>query len=729
MGTHITNLFRLVAKWLKRTSNIMAIATVVAVAILAGHAASAQLAASEPSEALASLKTVAVSEPPNLGEFVKDKKAAIVLGKALFWDMQVGSDGSQSCASCHFHAGVDSRDKNQLSPGLLRVNASGEANPDITFNAGKGTNSVLQPADYPFHKLADPNNASSQVLADRNDIAGSQGVSLTKFIDIVPGSAVDKVQVVPDPVFNVQGTNVRQVTERNTPSTINAVYNFRTFWDGRAQNEFNGVNPFGSRDANAFVLKAPTKQSALQQVKISLKNSSLASQAVGPPLNSVEQSATGRVFPDVGQKFDRIKVKKLPRETGKKLRVLAPLGKQLVHPQDSVLGSLSRCAQPGLKNKSYEKMVEDAFRREWWDSKQIIKVDANGTRSFKQPQGALATDEFTLMDYNFSLFFGLAIQMYESTLISNDSPFDKFMEGNSKALTVQQKQGKDLFEGKAGCINCHVGAEFTGASVNHVQDERVDHLTLAKGGEAVYDNGFNNIGVRPTWEDLGVGAKDPFGHPLSESQLAQQGLFEPLLNATPNDSVGADEHIAADGAFKTPGLRNVELTGPYFHNGGQLTLRQVVDFYNRGGDFAENNIDNLDGDIHPLELSEQEKTSLVAFLVSLTDERVRYERAPFDHPQLFVTNGHPGDQNAVTNDGTGQATTTLVEVPAVGRNGTTVPQPNFLGVSSQLSPATITPQSTTPPSPNPLEGSITEQDCPTGSKPKFVTGGFMCVPK
>jgi len=723
IGVHLTNLFRLVARWLKRTSHIMAIATVVAVAILAGHTVSAQLAASEPSQPLASLKTVAVSEPPNLGEFVKNKPAAIVLGKALFWDMQVGSNGSQSCASCHFHAGGDNRDKNQLSPGLLRVTASGEANPDITFNAGKGPNSVLQPADFPFHKLADPNNRLSQVLRDTNDVAGSQGVTLAKFIDIVPGSAVDQVQVLPDPIFNVQGINVRQVTERNTPSTINAVFNFRNFWDGRAQNEFNGVNPFGSRDPSAFVLKAPTKQSALQQVKISLKNSSLASQAVGPPLNSVEESATGRVFPDIGQKFDQIKIKKLPRETGKKLKQLRPLGKQLVHPQDSVLGSLSRSPQPGLKDKSYEKMIEDAFKREWWDSQQIIKVDANGTRSFKQPQGALATDEFTLMDYNFSLFFGLAVQLYESTLISNDSPFDKFMEGNSNALTVQQKQGKDLFEGRAKCVNCHGGAEFTNASVKNVENERLERMTMGNGGEAVYDNGFYNIGVRPTLEDLGVGGKDPFGNPLSESRLAQQGLFQSLLNATPNETVGANERIAADGAFKTPGLRNVELTAPYFHNGGQLTLRQVVDFYNRGGDFHENNIDNLDADIQNLGLSEAEKTSLVAFLVSLTDERVRFERAPFDHPQLFITNGHPGDQNAVTNDGTGQATTTVIELPAVGANGTSTPKPNFLGVSSQLSPATISQ----PSSATPLEGSITEQDCPPGSKLKFVKGGYMCV--
>jgi len=171
------------------------------------------------------------------------------------------------------------------------------------------------------------------------------------------------------------------------------------------------------------------------------------------------------------------------------------------------------------------------------------------------------------------------------------------------------------------------------------------------------------------------------------------------------------------------------LTAPYFHNGGQLTLGQVVDFYNRGGDFAQNNIDNADIGIRNLNLSEDQKTSLVAFMKSLTDDRVRFERAPFDHPQLFITNGHPGDQNAVTNDGRGQATTTMLELPAVGRYGLSTPQPNFLGVSSELSPATISTPSSQPSSATPLEGSITEQDCPPGSKLKFVKGGFMCVTK
>jgi cytochrome c peroxidase len=504
------------------------------------------------------------------------------------------------------------------------------------------------------------------------------------------------------------------------------VFNHRQFWDGRAQNEFNGVNPFGSRDPNAFVLKSPRKQSPPERVKISLKNSSLASQAVGPPLSSVEESATGRILPDIGQKFNRIKVKKLPRETGKKLKQLRPLGQQLVHPQDSVLGTLSRWPQPGLKDKSYEEMIEDAFHSEWWDSQYIIKVDSTGgTQYIRQPQGPRATDEFSVMDYNFSLFFGLAIQLYESTLISNDSPFDRFMEGNSNALTPQQQQGKALFE--LACAGCHGGAEFTNASVTSVENQRLKRMRVGNTAEAVYDNAFYNIAVRPTGEDLGVGAKDPFDRPLSESRLAQQGLFQSLLNATPNIAVGANERITADGAFKTPGLRNIELTGPYFHNGGTLTLRDVVDFYNRGGDFRENNIENVDIGIRNLNLTEEQKTSLVLFMQSLTDDRVRFERAPFDHPQLFITNGHPGDQNAVTNDGTGQATTTVIELPAVGANGTTVPQPNFLGVSSQLLPTPTPPPSPGPSPANPLEGTMTQQDCPPGSTLKPVSGGYMCV--
>lgn len=139
----------------------------------------------------------------------------------------------------------------------------------------------------------------------------------------------------------------------------------------------------------------------------------------------------------------------------------------------------------------------------------------------------------------------------------------------------------------------------------------------------------------------------------------------------------SSEYIAADGAFKTSGLRNIELTAPYFHNGGQRTLREVVDFYNRGGDFATQNIADLDADIRPLGLTDAEKDALVGFMKSLTDERVRYRKAPFDHPQLFIPNGHEGTTTSVVDHGFGEAWDVILELPATGRDGG-IPFRNFL---------------------------------------------------
>ncbi|MEH1787403.1 cytochrome c peroxidase [Nostoc sp.] len=654
-----------------RFSRTITIAAIILVAVISGNTVSAQVTGPPP----VSLKSVSVPQPDNLGDFVKDKVAAIKLGKALFWDMQVGSDGETSCASCHFHAGADNRSKNQINPGLLRINADGTANPDTIFNVGGSPNYQLKPEDFPFHKLSNPNDPTT-LVSDKNDVSSSQGAFNTKFVDVIPGSAEDQVINEPDPVFNVGGINVRHVQGRNTPTVINAAFNFRNFWDGRAQNIFNGVNPFGLRDPNASVVKAENPNQP-KFVKISLNNSSLASQAVGPPLNSTELSANGRTFQEIGDKFGRISNgKKLPRKLGKKLFALRPLGKQVVHPQDSVLGADSKWPKPGLKNRTYDQLIKDAFKSEWWNSNRLIQVDAQGQRTFvKRPDRSLETNEYTLMEYNFSLFFGLAIQLYESTLIANDTPYDRFLEGNTTALTPQQQLGKQLFGGKAGCIGCHTGLELTSASVSSVtQNGRIRRVPF--GPQSPEDTGFFNIGVRPATDDPALGGNDGLfgngqGNPLSEARLAQLGKFQLLLGENPpvlTPPLNPSETVLADGAFKAPGLRDVELTAPYFHNGGQATLEQVVDFYNRGGDF---------GLLPPLNLSPEEKQELVAFLKGLTDDRVRYQKAPFDHPQLFVPNGHPGDSTSVTNDGTGKATDSIIEIPAVGRNGDSG-TPNFL---------------------------------------------------
>lgn len=692
------------------------IAALVMAAILAGHSVSAQVTTGPPP-----LSQITVPEPDNLGDFIKDKVAAIALGKSLFWDMQLGNDGIQSCASCHFHAGADNRSKNQISPGLLED--------PKTFNTGGRPNYQLTAADYPFHKLADPNNRLSSVVSDSNDVTGSQGVFRSEFVDVVPGSDKDNVTPVEDKVFNVNGTNVRQVTPRHSPTVINAVFNFRNFWDGLAQNTFNGVNPLGLRDPNAFVLKA-TRQRRLEDVRVSLKNSSLASQAVGPPLNALETAAedlpfapliieesetddTVRVFDAQGRTVENnpdsqlstnadlsrqqppasnpTPLRRIGRKLGKKLLALQPLAKQIVADDDSVLGPLSNSSRNsprrGLK-KSYEALIRDAFKPEWWRSNTIIRVDPQtGERTFlRKPRNRLTTIEYTQMEYNFSLFFGLAVQAYESTLVSGDTPFDQFLGGNTSALTAQQQQGWNIFQNKGLCIGCHAGSELTAASVSTVtQRGRISRAPVQAGGLAE-DTGFFSIGVRPSSEDPGLGGNDGLdgngqGNPLSEVRLAQQGKFQQLLGENPptlNPPLNPNETVVADGAFKAPGLRNVELTAPYFHNGGQATLEQVVDFYNRGGDF---------GGLPVLNLTPEEKQALVAFLKGLTDERVRNQRAPFDHPQLFIPNGHPGNQNSVTIDpsvqtqnGVTQATDALLEIPAVGRNGGN-PLPNFLATS------------------------------------------------
>lgn len=700
------------------------IAAIVAAVVVAGHTLSAQLVVAQ-TPPLAPLNRVPVPEPNNIGNFIKNKTAAIALGKSLFWDMQLGTDGIQACASCHFHAGADNRAKNQINP------------KNDAFNIGGGANYQLTVADYPFHKLTDPNNISASVVSDSNDVTGSQGVFRSKFNDVVPGSAQDHVTPLKDTVFNVQDTNVRQVTARNSPSVINAVFNFRNFWDGRAQDIFNGVNEFGLRDPHALVLKA-TNQTRLEDVQVRLNNSSLASQAVGPPLASVETFAenpvpapfaplvadlevadntvkitdatTGEVVniisnDDIAESTAVVSdsaigskrppstpitpLKRFGRKLGKKLLAVQPLAKQIVAYDDSILGILSNSTssspKTGLK-KTYKALIQEAFQPQWWKSKLVIQVDPKtGERLFyRQPKNRpLSTIEYTLPEYNFSLFFGLAVQAYEATLISDLTPFDQFLGGQSSALTQQQQRGQQIFQNQGLCIGCHIGSELTSASVSRVTSVgRIGRIPIPPNFPA-QDTGFFNIGVRPQQEDLGLGGNDAFNNSLSEVRLAQIGKFPQIFGAAPptlNPPLSASENALADAAFKTPGLRNVELTAPYFHNGGQLTLRQVVDFYNRGGDFRSSS--NI---LPPLNLSEAQKEDLVAFLRGLTDERVRYQQAPFDHPQLFVPNGHPGDDNAVvvnynlpTTDATKQAADSLLEIPAVGRNGGS-PLENFLG--------------------------------------------------
>jgi cytochrome c peroxidase len=631
------------------------------------------------------LKGAPVPEPSNLGQFVRDRGKAVVLGKALFWDMQVGSDGVQACATCHFRAGADPRSRNQAAPG-------GQDNPEAGFDLPPNTQ--LQSSSFPLHLFADPGDRTSAVLRSIDDVVSSQGTPSRDFVDAPRGAVRDVGTPRPDAVFHVGGAPTRRVEPRNTPTVINAVFNHRNFWDGRADALFNGVNPFGSRDPNARVLRA-IGSSGLQWTTVRIDNASLASQAVGPPLSDKEMGFFGRPLRDVGRR----------------LASARPLRQQRVHAYDSVLGPHVAGGGKGLAT-DYATLVREAFHERWWKSQSMVVVnETTGAASFAPlPSRPLRRNEYTLLEWNFSLFLGLAIQMYEATLVSDDARidrhFDSLAAGGSGVLNATERQGMALFDA-AGCADCHSGAEFTSASVRTLvtgfdnpdenptfqPPELIERMTIGSCDVAIYDQGFYNIGVRPTDEDLGLGALDPFGNPLSIAKLltlppaavpSQELLTIPYpslmaLGRIPPIEVG--ERTAVEGTFKIPGLRNVALTAPYFHNGGVATLRGVVEFYNRGGDFHDHvSAAGVPQDrfmalgIGRLELSSSEIDAIVRFLLTLTDPRVVQQAAPFDHPELFVPDGHVGDAHAVEVTDAGEAVSRIVRIPEVGAYGGPLPR-------------------------------------------------------
>jgi hypothetical protein len=243
---------------------------------------------------------------------------------------------------------------------------------------------------------------------------------------------------------------------------------------------------------------------------------------------------------------------------------------------------------------------------------------------------------------------------------------------------------------------CHGGPELSNAAVATVGPNPLERMVMADLNIRIYDTGFYHIGVRPGAEDAGLAGTDPVaGLPLSlGEEMRQRVCKDPsqsvIVPGRPGDGISqaplsCNDDIARTGFFKAPQLRNVALTAPYFHNGSQLTLEQVVEFYNRGADFnVVSELTIMDPDIEPLGLglTLQEKQDLVDFLRNaLTDPRTVKQAAPFDHPQLFTPNGHPEGANGypVQPDPKhpGQAKNQFLEIPAVGANGGK-PLPTFL---------------------------------------------------
>jgi cytochrome c peroxidase len=96
------------------------------------------------------------------------------------------------------------------------------------------------------------------------------------------------------------------------------------------------------------------------------------------------------------------------------------------------------------------------------------------------------------MELNFSFYFGLAVQLYEATLVSDNTRVDQYLEGDTSALTEQEIVGFHLADAEARCLNCHGGSELTFASVGRINEQG---LTRVRRGDLI-DEGYNNIGVR-----------------------------------------------------------------------------------------------------------------------------------------------------------------------------------------------------------------------------------------
>lgn len=190
----------------------------------------------------------------------------------------------------------------------------------------------------------------------------------------------------------------------------------------------------------------------------------------------------------------------------------------------------------------------------------FLKADKEYSKTFKKIfPGEGATQE-TLAK---------ALASFERTIISHNSPFDRWVKGDKKAMTKQQIKGFKVFNdpAKGNCAVCHSAPNFT-------------------------DNGFHNVG------------------------LASYQIDEPDMGRYAIKPIGI-----LKGAFKTPTLRDIEFTAPYFHDGSAETLRDVIDHYIKGGESKK----DLDPNMKKLTLSKSEIEALEAFLLALSSPRTPFE--------------------------------------------------------------------------------------------------------
>jgi cytochrome c peroxidase len=196
---------------------------------------------------------------------------------------------------------------------------------------------------------------------------------------------------------------------------------------------------------------------------------------------------------------------------------------------------------------------------------------------------------------------GRALAAFERTRLSTEAPFDRFLRGDQKALNASQQRGWALFTGKARCATCHT----YDPALPLFGDNRF-HNT----GVAARKQDFNQLAARAV-KSAAAGNKAEVDKLALETDYSDLGRF--LVTQKREDI----------GAFRTPFLRDVILTGPYMHDGSLETLWDVVEFFNKGGERNP----FLDVEMKPLGLTESEVDDLVRFMSALTSDRFAELRA------------------------------------------------------------------------------------------------------
>jgi len=389
-----------------------------------------------------------------------------VLGKILFWDQQLSADDTVACGSCHQGSagGSDTRAGLALHPGADGLDETGD------------------------------------------DVHGSMGIRRCEMIAGVPVAKDDAIF----------GANV-QVTDRKTPSFLDAMFAPTLFWDGRA------TDAFTDPDTNVIVIAA---------------GGALESQSLGPLLSPVEMSCEGRTFDDLYLK----------------MATVAPLALATDLPPDM--------ANAICKYPSYPALFASAF--------------GDATVSAQRIAFAIAT--------------------YERTLVSDDTPYDRFTDPQNPdltALTIAQQDGLALFEGTSGCSDCH--------TVTPPNENAPAQFT---------NQDFHNV-----------------------------GFIDMAAQTNPDLGLQRTTGLADDaGKFRTPTLRNVGLReiGGLLHTGLGESLEDVMAAYNNPG-VPPGPGSTTDPLMIPLGLTSEQIANLVDFMRNaLSDPRVATDAFPFDHPTLFV---------------------------------------------------------------------------------------------